>query len=263
MARRNKILISVGDKFESKSSGEFQVIGALPKNGRRGMYKIRFKETGFEVEVSKTAIVQGMIKDPYSASVYGVGYIGFGKYKTKVEGKETSAYSTWRSMILRSYSSRFHKTNPSYSKCVVEPCWHNFQVFAEWFEVNFKEGMQLDKDLLCSLYSIYPTRYGPDTCCFLPKEINSAIAQPIVDKNGIPSGVVTDRGKYVSGYGSSRKMRFCTANEAIEYQIGTRRKVCSGRLDKYRDVLTPEVRVALGFLWDKDISFYEKYLETS
>ena len=61
----------------------------------------------------------------------------------------------------------------------VEVCeeWYNFQNFAEWCEtqkfLNAKDvkgkSYQLDKDILVKGNKIY----SPDTCCFVPPEINS------------------------------------------------------------------------------------------
>ena len=36
---------------------------------------------------------RGKIKNPYDKSVYGVGYVGEGKYKSRVNGKITEAYN--------------------------------------------------------------------------------------------------------------------------------------------------------------------------
>ena len=45
----------------------------------------------------------GKIKCPYERSVYGIGYIGEGEYKTKENGKPTRVYETWKSMLQRCY----------------------------------------------------------------------------------------------------------------------------------------------------------------
>ena len=38
---------------------------------------------------------KGQIKCPYERRTYGVGYIGEGKYKTRINGKKTKCYDTW------------------------------------------------------------------------------------------------------------------------------------------------------------------------
>ena len=41
----------------------------------------------------------GNIKCPFDKSVFGVGYLGEGKYKCKENGKTTRVYKTWYGMI--------------------------------------------------------------------------------------------------------------------------------------------------------------------
>ena len=36
---------------------------------------------------------RGEIKNPYDKTVYGRGYVGVGKYKTKINGKNTKEYN--------------------------------------------------------------------------------------------------------------------------------------------------------------------------
>ena len=40
----------------------------------------------------------GQIKCPYEPRLYGVGYIGEGRYKTKENGKHTKCYNTWNAI---------------------------------------------------------------------------------------------------------------------------------------------------------------------
>ena len=107
---------------------------------------------------------------PYSKILYGVGYIGDGKYSYKSNKK---MYSTWNGIFIRCYDENFQKKRPTYIGCTICEEWHNYQNFAKWYEENFYqiEGktMHLDKDLL-----IKGNRtYSPDTCVFLPTEINN------------------------------------------------------------------------------------------
>lgn len=43
-----------------------------------------------------------------------------------------------------------------------------FSNFAEWFDKHHVEGWELDKDILVS----GNRTYSPETCCFVPHEIN-------------------------------------------------------------------------------------------
>ena len=70
--------------------------------------------------------------------------------------------------------------------------WLTFSTFASWYKANFVEGYQLDKDLKVK----GNTLYSPDTCLFIPTEVNVLIqAAPQRD---LPAGVtqIKPYGKY-------------------------------------------------------------------
>ena len=52
---------------------------------------------------------KGEIKCPYEPRLYGVGYLGEGRYKAKENGKNTDEYIIWYSMLKRCYDPEFHK----------------------------------------------------------------------------------------------------------------------------------------------------------
>ena len=141
----------------------------------------------------------GNIKCPYEHSVYGVGYIGEGKYKVNENRKNTRVYKTWQSMLERCYNEKCQEKNPTYKNCSVTDEWHNFQNFAEWFYDNYYEiegeRMHLDKDILLKHNKIY----SPDTCIFVPQTINSLFTKS--DKSRGESVIGTSlykNGKYVA-----------------------------------------------------------------
>lgn len=51
------------------------------------------------------------IKNPYFPSVYGVGYLGQGKYNAVKNGKMTIQYSYWKAMMQRCYCKSIKKTH--------------------------------------------------------------------------------------------------------------------------------------------------------
>ena len=132
---------------------------------------------------------RGLVKCPYERRVFGVGYLGEGKYKAKVNGEKTKAYIAWSSMLDRCYNSKYHETHPTYIDCTVCPEWHNFQVFAEWFEQNYyeveDEHMNLDKDILVKGNKVY----SPDTCTFVPQSINKIFIKSEASRGSLPIGV--------------------------------------------------------------------------
>ena len=160
--------VNVGDVFQSNNYGKFRVIEV--KNYDNVF--IKFEATGFECKATKAQINRGSVKDRLVPSVEGVGFIGDGPHPTSIGGA-TKEYTTWQDMLARCYDKKVHAKQPTYIGCKVDPQWHNFQEFAEWcqWQKGFEKEWRLDKDLL------YPTNkiYSPETCVFLPNEINASL----------------------------------------------------------------------------------------
>jgi hypothetical protein len=111
-------------------------------------------------------------------NLYNIGYIGIGKYNSG-----TKTYNIWTSILRRCYDLNFKKS--SHFDCFICPEWTNFQVFAEWYENNYIDGFHLDKDILVKGNKIY----GPETCCFVPQQINNLFVKPKIEKE-LPVGIV-------------------------------------------------------------------------
>ena len=127
----------------------------------------------------------GLIKNPYDKNVFGMGYIGEGKYNKKDYEK---IYNTWSDMLRRCYEPYFINKNLAYIDCYVHDEWHNFQNFAKWYEENYyeikKQRMCLDKDILNKGNKIYSS----ETCLIVPQVINQLFVKPRI-KNDLPIGV--------------------------------------------------------------------------
>jgi hypothetical protein len=100
--------------------------------------------------------------------------------------RKSRAYSIWSNMIARCYDENRLSVHPTYRKCSVCDDWLIFSNFKSWFDENYIEGFQLDKDLLSGGESIY----SPSTCCFLPQELNKAITMRDQSARSLPPGVV-------------------------------------------------------------------------
>lgn len=115
---------------------------------------------------------KGKIKSPYDRSIFRIGYLGEGKYKTKENGKITKCYQTWHDMLRRCYDEKLHEKQPTYIGCKVCEEWLCFQNFAEWYNENYYEikgeRICLDKDILVKKNKIY----SPEACMFVPEKIN-------------------------------------------------------------------------------------------
>lgn len=132
----------------------------------------------------------GTISCPYEPTIYGMGYIGEGKYKTVDEnGKKTKCYSTWHSMLQRCYDEKYHEKYSTYKGCEVNNELLCFQNFGEWFEDNYyeieNERMCLDKDILHKGNKIY----SPENCVFVPHNINLLFIKNDKYRGEYPIGV--------------------------------------------------------------------------
>lgn len=138
----------------------------------------------------------GKVKCPYDRNVFGVGYLGEGKYKTKENGKVTRVYSTWHNMLQRCYDEKFHKKQPTYIDCKVCEWFYNFQAFGDWDSENYYEiegeKMCLDKDILIKHNKIY----SPENCIYVPQTINSLFTKRQDDRGESVIGTTQFKGKY-------------------------------------------------------------------
>ncbi len=129
--------------------------------------RVRFLDTGFETTTGAGDIRKGKVKDKLIPSVFGVGFLGEGKYTSSETGKKTPAYQTWKNMIQRCYSEAYQSIHPTYKGCVVCAEWRNFQNFASWWHANYVTGYDLDKDILGN-----GKLYSPHTCKFVSHSDN-------------------------------------------------------------------------------------------
>lgn len=180
--------ICKGDLFSS-SDGEFEV---LDYGGSKSVL-IRFITTGFVTLKTSTAVRSGRVKDKMLPKIYGVAFMGDGKYRPTKSGVVTEAYSKWKSMLQRCFDRKFQQRCGTYLGCTVCDEWLNFQVFAEWYysskSINI-ESPQLDKDIK----KPGNLHYCPELCSVVSRRDNSmeansrTKAKEYIMKN--PSGVV-------------------------------------------------------------------------
>jgi hypothetical protein len=200
-----------GEKYVTNEGLEITIIECF--NNRN--CTVRF-EDGTILSNRKTGDIKlGKVKNPNLKSVYGVGYLGI-DYK-----KSTKIYQTWQGMLKRCYDKKYQVKFPTYICCSVDERWHNFQVFAEWFESNYRENFALDKDILVKGNKVY----SPETCAFVPQEINSLFLKRKAKRGSLPIGVRAWKNKFIAhGVNIDGKRTtlgyFDTANESFQaYKI--------------------------------------------
>lgn len=144
----------------------------------------------------------GIVKNPLAPTVFGVGYIGIGKYNSKDENHNKSIqYNTWYHMLARCYNKKTQEKQPTYKGCIVDEEWHNFQNFAKWFDENYyeveNERMEIDKDILHKGNKIY----SKNMCVFVPQRINLLFIKRDKLRGDLPIGVSYNKinRSYISG----------------------------------------------------------------
>lgn len=170
---------------------------------------VEFIATGYTTTVQVKSILMGSVKDRLAPSVCGVGYMGVGAHGAYCDGKVSPAYVSWKSMMNRCYNGKFQKRSPTYQGCTVDDRWHNFQNFANWFNINHKDGYQLDKDILISGNKLY----SPETCILVPASVNCFISSSTAPNSKYPIGVNYD--KYMRGFKAS-----CCDSSGVQRHIG-------------------------------------------
>ena len=151
--------IDSGMIFKSNRNGDFEVLEYITSK----KVKVKFVDTGFIVVVGSIHIKSGKIKDKLKPIIHGIGFVGDGNHKPTLKGKNTKPYSVWRSMFTRCYCPKYQESQPTYKGCSVDPIWHNFQNFANWFDDNYKDGLHLDKDIKNKEEKVY----SPESCSFV------------------------------------------------------------------------------------------------
>lgn len=158
-----------GTVHQTKNYGSFEIIKFL----RSREVKIKFILTKYESHAEAGDIRRGNVKDPFFPSIHGLGFVGIGDHKPTIKGTITKSYNAWINMFSRCYDSKIQYKYPTYKGCTVCSEWCNYQVFALWFELNYFDGSELDKDIKVNGNKIY----SPSTCLMVTHQINSEKAQ--------------------------------------------------------------------------------------
>ena len=181
----------------------------------------------------------GKIKCPYEPKVFGVGYLGEGKYVATENGKHKKEYRIWYDVLRRCYDPKVQEKYPTYKGCTVENYLLNFQNAAEWIKNNYYEvlgeRMHLDKDILCKGNKVY----SRETCIFVPERINTLFVKrdksrgkDPIDVSDLPSG--NYKAYCNNGYGKLDYLgTYSTKEEAFRVYKEYKEKVIKEVIDSY------------------------------
>jgi len=109
-------------------------------------------------------------------------------YPVKIGNVVEKPYKQWAGMIHRCYDKKEH----NYLECSVCTEWLTYSNFKKWFDEHYQVGYDLDKDILIKGNKVY----SPETCCFVPQEINKALTKTNAKRGEHPIGVTESCNKY-------------------------------------------------------------------
>lgn len=147
-------------------------------------------------------IKKGSIR-PTRKNIWGIGTFDYDGLCTDEEIKV--CYYVWKDMLRRT-TKAFQEKHKSYVGVSVCGEWLSFNNFKAWFDKNYKPNFALDKDVLSPAGNKI---YSPDTCCFIPQELNKVISKRVTKRTGLPNGVhCTLSGKYDARLYAGRKYAY-------------------------------------------------------
>ena len=176
-------------------------------------------------------------------ALFGVGYYDIREPMSK--GINRKIYHIWRAMLARCYSDRVQRKQPTYIGCSVCNEWFLFSNFKEYYINNAEEGWCLDKDILYKGNKVY----SPQTCCFVPNEINVIISGR-KKKSNLPKGVKkTKYNRYQAvinkQYNDINLGSYPTPEAAFQAYKKAKEEWIKEVADKWKDKLKPNVYEAL------------------
>lgn len=239
MKQRRKV--GIGDTFKTK---EGCLVEVLELQGKKS--KVLFVDYGNTKIVLNRHLHEGSIKNELYKSVYGVGCLGIGDYSSHDDNlTKTPEFSNWSSLLMRCYCEAHLKKHPNYRNSFVCDEWHNFQNFAKWYHSNFpknKQGLdirfELDKDL--KQHNVDIKVYSPETCLYLPKEINCFISSlKSTSKLKVESN---EYGTYPLHVFSKYVGSFDTREDALNKRFEMIKERAKGLVEKYKYAIDSEVQ---------------------
>ena len=201
--------------------------------------------------------LRGQIKNPYDKSMYGIGYLGVGKYKASVNCIHTQENDAWKCMMERCYCGERKEHMKYFESCDICDEWLNFQNFAEWYcthKYPVNERLHVDKDIL------FPGNktYSPSNCLLVPQRINMLFLNK-PNKRGLPNGIIRAKSGYLAKYNQKELGIFNTIDEAFFHYAKAKEKKIKEVANEYKNIIPEEVYQAL-LKYRVDIVYDKNYI---
>ncbi len=142
------------------------------------------------------------------------------------------SYRIWHEMISRCYGSRGQERRPTYKDCDVCEEWLRFSSYKKWYDENFIDGFDVDKDLLSHVDE--KKMYSPRNCVFLPPEINGFLVRKKT-ADGKMIGVHLYGTSYIVTCGSKYLGSFKNRDDAIQVYKEEKKRQAVSLAEKWRD----------------------------
>ena len=246
--RRDELL---GKEFETNTCGKCFIIDYKGRN----QVTVMFYDPVFVVNCQMHDLGRGKVGNPFYRTVFDVGYVGVGKYKTNLGVVHTREHALWVNMLTRVYDYKSRDKYPTYKDVTVCKEWLNFQNFAAWchkqefFNVRDENGKvyQLDKDILTKDSKVY----SPETCCFVPQEVNKLLLKSDSIRGGCPIGVclVKASGKFQASVKCGGIQKYLgvykTPDEAFEVYKAAKEAYIKEVAERFKHLVDASVYEAL------------------
>ena len=182
-----------------------------------------------------------------SKLIFGVGDNDV-SFKVRINNKTIKEYSLWYDMMKRCYSSSFHQNKPTYKDCKVCEDWLKFSNFYNYCQENkqwLDLGYQLDKDLLIKNNKIY----SPETCVFIPYELNMLLQSQHSKKSNLPVGVKLNGNGFLARFSWKGKYvhlgTYPTKEEAEKIYLKAKEEFIQNISKQYQGVISEITHEAL------------------
>ena len=234
----------LGKTFTSNNYGEFVVIEYQDCSN----VTIKFLNTGNVRKTGTSELKKGEIRDNSLPTTCGFGYIDI--EGASIGRNMTKEYSLWNAMINRCYNENLRFKHESYKDCHVSEEWRYLSNFKDWCNNQkgfYQDGWHLDKDILVKGNKVY----SPETCCFVPPEINCAITNNKSVRGRFPQGVIynSTKTRYIARIQRSNKCEslgtYDTPEEAFYAYKPVKEAHIKSLAEKWKDKIDPRVYEAL------------------
>lgn len=176
--------------------------------------------------------------------IFGVG-INDSDEVIHINGECFPSYKHWYLMMRRCFDIKTLERNPTYKYCSVCDEWKYYSNFKKWFDEHYVDGWCLDKDILIKGNKIY----SPETCCFVPNEINLLFTKRQNCRGILPIGVSSSGLKYKAYMNIYNKKKYLgtynSKEEAFSVYKANKESYIKEMAIFFRNKISPKVYNAL------------------